>query len=244
MARKTDNTPLYGHEGQEPTYTLADGRELPAGELVAAAAKRYHAANPGLDESQVAMAWNNLDDARRRDWCETTLEALNAEQSAAAKAVDQVNVLAHVAPTAEKHLGAALIDAALTEVKALARPWQQMTADQQDEVLERITHLARDAVGDTIRMLNTRGAAHVVCELEQVTVKKGAKAVLNIPKGAIGEDLLDAIGQQVILVVGPELSQAKEIPKPAADPDQADLLAQAHLGGGDDGTVQHSNPED
>lgn len=243
MARRNE-APLYGYEGQEPIYTLKDGRELPAGDLVAEAAKRYHAANPGLDESQVAMAWNNLEDARRRDWCETALEAMNAELEASAAAADQVNVLDAMGTTAEKQLGAALIDAALTEVKALARPWQQMTHDQQDDVLDRITRQVREAVGETIRLLATRNAPHLVCELEQITVKKGAKAVLAIPKGELDQDLLEAVGQQVILVIGPELKSAADIAKPKADPDQADLLGQAHLGNGDDGTVQHSDPQD
>ncbi len=243
MAPK-ENAPLYGHEGQPPEYTLTNGNTLPAGDLVEQAAARYHQANAGLDASQLATAWNNLDDARRRDWIESTLEHLNTTARTAAEAADQANVMDAVAPSAEKQLGAALIDAALTEVKALARPWQQMTADQQDDVLERITRQVREAVGDTIRLLATRGATHLVCELEQITVKKGAKAVLVIPKGAFGDDLLDAVWQQVILVVGPELKSAGDIAKPAPDPDQGDLLSQVHLGNGDDGTVQHSDPED
>jgi hypothetical protein len=255
MARTKPQEPLYGYEGQPPTYTLEDGREIGAGDLVAEAAKHYHNANPGLDESQVAMAWNNLEDARRRDWCESAVESMNVEIQRSAAQVDQANVLDAVAAPAAKQLGAALIDAALTEVKALARPWQQMTADQQDDVLERITRQVRDAVGDTIRMLSTKGAHHIVCELEQITIKKGAKAVLAIPKGELDQDLLDAVSQQVILVIGPELTEARDIPKPAPDPDQPDLLGQAHLGSGvggdggadgaeDDGTVQHSDPQD
>jgi len=251
MAPKKNDAPLYGYEGQPPEYQLANGNTLGAGDLVAQAAERYHQANPGLDASQVAMAWNNLEDARRRDWCEDTLEALNATSQAAAAQADAANVMDAVATPAAKQLGAALIDAALTEVKALARPWQQMTEDQQDEVLERITKQVREAVGETVRLLSTRGAHHLVCKLEQITVKKGAKAVLVIPKGAFGDDLLDAVGQQVILVVGPELKP--EIAKPAPDPDQGDLLAQVHLGNGvggdgdgqpDSGLVTHSDPED
>lgn len=257
MAPKKNDAPLYGYEGQPPEHQLANGNTLGAGDLVEQATKRYHEANPGLDASQVAMAWNNLDDARRRDWCEDTLDKLNADAQAAGKAADQVNVLDAVAPSAEKQLGAALIDAALTEVKALARPWQQMTHDQQDDVLERITRQVREAVGDTIRLLATKGAHHLVCELEQVTIKKGAKAVLTLPKGGFGEDLVDAVGQQVILVLGPELKQAADIPKPRAEDDQGDLLAQ--VGGGsapnitddgngggepDAGGVVHSDPED
>ena len=253
-ARKKITGPLYGHEGQPPEYTLANGNTLPAGELVERAATAFHQAHPGLDASQVAMAWNDLADHERRSYCTDALEAANLASEAAGEAADVANVMDTVGTTAAKHLGAALIDAALTEVKALARPWQQMTEDQQDDVLERITSQVRDAVGETIRMLATRGAAHVVCELEQITVKKDAKAVLSIPRAGIGDDLLDAVGLSVILVVGPELTEARDIPKPKPDPDQADLLGQAHLGSGvggdggpdgaqDPGTVQHSDPE-
>lgn len=248
------NEPLYGYEGQPPEYTLANGNTVGAGDLVEQAAQRYHQANPGLDASQVAMAWNNLDDARRRDWCEDTVDHLNDQAQAAGAAADAANVMDTVGGTAERELGAALIDAALSEVKALARPWQQMTAHQQDEVIDRLHRQVRDAVGETIRLLSTKGAAHLVCELEQITVKKGAKAVLTIPKGGFGEDLVDAVGQQVILVLGPELKP--DVPRPQAEPDQGDLLTQVTgsapnisddgNGGGepDAGGVVHSDPED
>ena len=249
------NDPLYGYEGQPPEYTLANGNTLGAGDLVEQAAQRYHQANPGLDASQVPIAWNNLDDARRRDWCEDTVEHLNAQAQAAGAAADAVNVMDAVGGTAERELGAALIEAALTEVKALARPWQQMTADQQDEVIDRLHRQVRDAVGETVRLLSTKGAAHLVCELEQITVKKGAKAVLTIPQGGFGEDLVDAVGQHVILVLGHELKP--EVPRPQADPDQGDLLTQVTGGSApnisddgngsgeaDTGGVVHSDPED
>lgn len=241
---KQQSTPLFGYTDQPQTYQLADGRELSAGDVTAQAADRYHLANPGLDASQVPVAWNNLDDATRRRFCEGVIELANDDLGANAASIDKANVLDAVGEVASAQLGAALIDAALTEVKALQRPWQQMTEDQQDEVLERITRQVRAATADTIRLLSTNGAAHIVCELESITVKKGAKATLEIPKGELDQDLLEAVGASVILVVGPALGAAKEIPKPKADPDQGNLLAQADLGNGDDGTVQHSNPED
>lgn len=256
MTAKKNAPALYGYEGQAPEYKLANGNTMPAGELVDLAAAAYHAANPGLDASQVALAWNSLDDVERRDYCHQALAAANTASEATSAAADSVNVLGTVGETAAKHLGAVLIDAALQEVKVLARPWQQMTESQQDDVLERITSQVRDAVADTIRMLATRGATHVVCELEQITVKKDAKAVLLIPRAGIGDDLLDAVGLQVILVVGPSLDDARNIPKPKAEPDQADLLGQVTSGsapnisddgngGGepDTGGVVHSDPE-
>lgn len=254
MAKKQPEA-LYGYDGQEPTYTLADGRELSAGDLVEQAAARYHAANPGLDTSQLGMAWNNLEDARRRDWCEHTLEAMNAELETGAAQVDAVNVVATVAPKAEKQLGAALIDAAMTEVRNLKRPWVEMSEDDQDEVLERLTKRTKTAVRETIQILATRGVHHVMAELEQITVKKEAKAILVLPRGSMDQDLLDAIGQPVFLVVGGNFSAVEEIEKPAPDPQQPDLLSQTISapnvsqdgnGGGepDAGGVVHSDPAD
>ena len=241
---KKESTPLFGYADQPATYPLADGTELNAGEAVEQAAHRYHLANPGLDESQVPAAWNNLDDATRRRFVEGVVELRNEELAAGAAVVDTANVLDAVGADASKQLGACLIDAALTEVKALQRPWQQMTEDQQRDVLERITSQVRAAVGDTIRLLATNGRDHIVCELESITIKKGAKATLDVPRAGLDEALLDAVGAQVILVVGGSLGAAKEIQTPKPDPDQGNLLAQANLGNGDDGLVQHSDPKD
>lgn len=244
MAPKKIEGPLYGYDGQEPEQRLADGRTVAAGDVTEGAAALYHEANPGLDASQVGTAWNNLEDARRRDWCETWIERQNTAARNASAAVDTLNVLNTVGDKAAGGMAAELIDAALSEVRALQRPWQQMTEDQQDEVLERLTGRVRDAVGDAIRILATRGATGLVCELESITVKKGAKATLAIPKGELDEELLEAVGQQVILVVGmPDLS--KEIEKPKADPSQGDLLRQVQGDGTTDGSgVVHSDPED
>lgn len=241
---KQQQTPLFGYADQPTTYTLADGQELSAGEVVEQAAHRYHLANQGLDASQVPAAWNNLDDATRRRFCDGVIELRNEELAAGAATVDQANVLDAVGNTAGAQLGAALIDAALTECKALQRPWQQMTEDQQSEVLERITRQVREAVAETIRTLATNGQAHIVCELESITVKKGAKATLDVPKGELDQDLLDAVGAQVILVVGSTLGAARDIQAPKPTPDQGNLLDQANLGNGDNGLVQHSDPED
>lgn len=228
--------PLFGYTGQPPEYLLPNGNTLAAGDLVERAAARFHGAHPGLDASQVGAAWNDLPESDRQAWCLEELRAIDSASKAASESVDLANTLATVGKSAAKMLGADLIDAALSEVKALQRPWQQMTETQQDEVLERLTSRVRAAVGDTIRMLATRGAANITCELESISIKKGAKATLVVPKGELDQDLLDAVGQTVLLVIGSPMDEAKGIPQPAADPTQRDLL-------GDAGAV-HSDPEE
>lgn len=233
---------LFGYPGQPSHYTLADGRTITAGELVARALAKVYPREFTEDALATPEEWNAESDDQRRGFCERALEDWNAELEGGAAAVDAGLAAAIVAEGTEL-LGDALIDAALTEVKALARPWQQMTEDQQREVLERITAQVRAATADTIRLLQTQGRAHIVCELESITVKKGAKATLDVPKGELDQDLLDAVGQSVILVVGPALSAAKDIQAPKPDPDQRSLL-DSRAQSGDNGLVQHSDPED
>ena len=160
-----------------------------------------------------------------------------------------MSVMDTVGESASKQLGADLVKAAVDELKSLQQPWHQLNEDAQQTILDRLTENVRDAVRTTIKTLATRGHQHVVCELEQFTVKKGAKATLTIPKGSVSEELLDAVGQPVILVVASTLDDASSIQTPRADPDQPDLLANTHQGGegGDDvggAGVVHSDPED
>lgn len=249
-----DNLNLHGYIGQPATYTLADGRELPAGELVDLAFDAYVGDSPTEQQLGVAAAtWNGLTDAQRQAKCEEQLEAMNATAEANAKATDVAAVLGTVGETVSRNLFAELIDAGLQELKSLQKPWAQLSQRQQQEVLERLTARVKSVGSDLIRDLATRMHPSVVCELEQVTVKKDAKATLAIPKGEIDQDLLDAVGGPVLLVVC-SLAEIKEMQAPLADPDQAALpfgssapnISEDGNGGGepDDGTAQHSDPED
>ncbi len=248
MDRKQAPQPvgLFGYTGQPATVILVDGTELSAAEIVGLAFKHYQAytvgdADPTAKNVPTPDDWNGLAEATRANWCKVAVDELNNAQKASAALIDVTNVLGVVGDIADKQLGAALIDAALTEVKNQQRPWQQMTEDEQRDVLDRITSQVKAAVADTIRLLATSGANHIVCELEQITVKKGAKAVLVIPKGTdLDQHLLDAVGQPVILVIGPELKAAGDIQAPRPDPNQQPLP----IGNGDDGLVTHSDPED
>lgn len=248
MASKPQQIPLAGFVGQSPETTLADGRTLSAGEVTDLAFGEYAENNrrlaalrgePEPDEAKGREAWNALSDEIRNDWCSVTVHNLDNAITENSAQADLANALGTVGTTAEQQLGAALIDAALTEVKALAKPWQQMTADQQSDVLERITNQVRSAVGDAIRLLATRGGHHVVCELESITVKKGTKAALAIPKDAVDQDLVDAVGQKVILVVG-AMAPVAAITQPKPDPNQGDLLAARDIGGGDNGLANQA----
>lgn len=245
MAKKETDA-LFGYADQPTHYEMTDGQEIPAGEVTAKAFARY--CDTVSPDTANADCWNNLDESVRSDWCEKEAQIMDQAGINGAAAVD-ANASQPIQLSAAEILGAALIDAALTECKALDKPWRMMNADAQSEVLERITRQVKGAVRDTIRMLATAGAAHIVCELESITIKKGAKATLEIPKGELDQDILDAVGCQVILVVGSSLTAAADIQAPLPDPDQADMLGSV-LGEPmvgdqpDDGMATHSDPED
>lgn len=247
--------PLMGYTGQEQEYRLADGRTIHAGELVEAAADAYHAAHPGLDASQVALAWNALTDEDRNAWCIKAFDAMDAAAVANAAAADAANVLGTIGNQVARNLFEDLIDASLTEVKQLPKPWPAMSESEQRDTLERITNRVKHAGAQLIRDLATKMHPAYTCDLKQVTVKKDAQIVLEIAKGGIDQDLLDAVGGPILLVVA-RLDDVKAVKAPEPEPDQGDLLLQVGgsapnisddgngAGEADPGTVVHSDPED
>lgn len=247
MAKKqqgTDGVPM-GH-AELGAHQLSDGRVITTEEVAGWGFSAY-CGNPAAGEPTVE-AWNALNDAARKSWCDLALSKAEQTIKASGEQVDQDKGAAIVL-TAQEQFGAALIDAALTEVKALEKPWFMLNADAQSEVLERITRQVRAAAEAAITTIATRGCSYIVCELESITVKKGAKAVLEIPKGGLDQDLLDAVGQPVFLVVNADMATAQDIPVPKPDPDQGQLpiggtAMDPNGGDGDGGMVVHSDPQD
>lgn len=247
----SSNVSLLGFSGMGPEFVLPT-RNIGAGELIAEhALPLFHEANPGLDKSQLPLAWNNQPDAVRKGFCIQAFNRLQDASYAAAALDEQQGIDSAIELTAEKRLGETLLEIIMEQLQDLPRPWVSMTADQQDAVLERATLRVRDGVKETIRALSSRGKHHVVCTLDQITIKKGAKAVLSIPASLLDEHLLDSVGEPVILVLAGSLQEAEGIQKPAPTDDQAQLLL--GIGGGqldggdgepDNGMAQHSDPED
>lgn len=236
MAKKNTPPALMGYDGMEADFQLDTGRTVTAAELVTAASVLYHSENSGLDVSQLPLAWNALEDTERNGYCVRAFDAMDKAASDAAR-LDETRAVATVYSTpAERKLGDALLEVTLNALRNLSRPWAQMTEDQQDEMLESITNQARNAAAATVRMLATRNTHHVLASLDQVTIKKGAKLQLSVKNEAIDQDLLDSVGETVIIVLAGELKAAEEIQQPMADPQQHSL--------GIDNGVQHSDPED
>ena len=222
---------LLGYTGMPASFPIVGGTQLSAGEAVSIA-RDNHAAAFDLHTEEADAAWNELHEELRQAGVLQAVKRINDTLTENGTAIDNANdVTAALHERAGLTLWGDLIEASLTEVKALERPWPMMTADQQSDVLERITKRVKAAGLAVIRDLASRGNHSIVCELDSITVKKDAKATLVVPKSGLDQDLLDAVGGPVYLVVGTGMEELKEIKAPAAEPDQADLLGGTLLGG-------------
>ena len=243
MAKKPQ-TPALGYVDQPPAYDLGAGHEVSAGDATAAAAASW------CDRTCMTLEnWNALQDDERQAFI---LEWVDEEKSAIAEELaklDQPSPMDAVAASAERDLGAKLIEAALEQIRVLPRPWQAMPEKEQQDVLDRLASRVQDAVRDAILALATRGHRYIRCKLEQIAIKDKAKAQLILPNSVVDEDMVEAVGSSVILIVATNFDEADKIVAPRAEPDQADLLDQVARGmGGDDDDAgdmaQHSDPED
>lgn len=229
---------LLGYPEMEAEFKLADGRLMSAGELIGNALQLYHQEYPGLDESQLALAWNSLSDAERKGFCIRAFDDLDADLEAGAAAVDQHSLMKEIAPTVELKLGESILALVVESMRRLRAPWDSLREDEQDIILESITHRTKGVARATVRALATRGNHHLVATLDQVTIKKGAKLVLSIQSSQVNEHLTEAVQTEVMLVLAPALEEIDEIEQPRA------ALQQPPLPLDDGNGVVHSDPKD
>jgi ribosome modulation factor len=99
-------------------------------------------------------------------------------------------------------IGKDLLSALVTELKLLPRPFEQLSQKQQDEIIDRLRLRVRNGVGLAVHLIASGNRTVVVGDLEQITIKDGAKAVIKIPSSAENlHDLYDAQGSAVLVVV-------------------------------------------
>ena len=103
--------------------------------------------------------------------------------------------------TAES-IGSDLLQALLTEIKLLPKPWEALTKAKQDDIIDRLRSRVEHNVKMAIHILAADGRTIVVGELDQITIKNGIKVVVTV--GAKQENLhemYDATGKSVLMIV-------------------------------------------
>lgn len=103
------------------------------------------------------------------------------------------------ADTMTGDLMACLID----EMKNAPRVWQQMSEEEQGNLIYRIQERIQDNVRQAVEIIASDNRPTIVATVESVTVKDGIKAVVTLPKSdAQRHELFDAAGMSVLLIVG------------------------------------------
>ena len=99
-------------------------------------------------------------------------------------------------------IGKDLLSALVTELKLLPSVWAKPPKAKQDDIIDRLRDRVETNVKMAVHMLSAQGRTVVVGDLEQITIKDGAKAVIKVARSAESlHELYDAQGKAVLLVV-------------------------------------------
>lgn len=110
------------------------------------------------------------------------------------KAVDVKDIAA-------EEMGKKLLESLIGVVQSIKRPWDEMTQSEQDDAIDTMRHAVRVATGAAVRLIASKGATNVLGTLEQITIKDGVKAVVQIGKNAENlPELFEAQGGEVMIV--------------------------------------------
>lgn len=98
-----------------------------------------------------------------------------------------------------ERMGEQLLSALVDELRIAGASWQQLSKDQQDNVIARLRQRIRHETEQAVMLIaaGSRDTARV--RIESVTVKDGAKAVLHI--GNSVHAVIDYVGSAAVLVM-------------------------------------------
>lgn len=103
--------------------------------------------------------------------------------------------------TAES-MGVDLLQALVTELKLLPKPWPELSKAKQDDIIDRLRARVEHNVKMAVHVLTAAGRIVVAGDLDSITIKDGVKAVVKFGPSAEGlSHLYDAAGKAVLIVV-------------------------------------------
>lgn len=99
---------------------------------------------------------------------------------------------------AAEEMGKKLLESLIGVVQS---PWNEMTQSEQDDAIGKMRFAVKVATTQAVRLIGSNGATHVVGTLDQITIKDGVKAVVQIGKNAENlPELFEAQGGEVMIV--------------------------------------------
>jgi hypothetical protein len=140
--------------------------------------------------------------------------------------MDEPQPRTDAAHLAANTLGRQLLEALIDEFKVTPNAWDKMTQAQQDQTIDRLRVKTRSLIGEALRVILQGQYPGCVATLERCNFSGGIKAMLTIDKHAHSRhELADAVGQQVIVVIGSLDSYTQQMDDLKAAAQQADLFA-------------------
>lgn len=102
---------------------------------------------------------------------------------------------------AAEEMGKKLLESLIGVVQSIKRPWDEMTQSEQDDAIGKMRFAVKVATTQAVRLIGSNGATYVVGTLDQITIKDGVKAVVQIGKNAENlPELFEAQGGEVMIV--------------------------------------------
>lgn len=133
-----------------------------------------------------------------------------------------------VLSAAEESVGTQLLKALLVEIEQLQSPWQATPQEQQQEILDRLQLQVGDAVRGAVRRIACVGFSHITAQVESLTIKDEAKAVLTLSRGTEAlHELADRVGTRAIIVFADAAEFTDGMHAIKAQSDQAELPLEA-----------------
>jgi hypothetical protein len=123
--------------------------------------------------------------------------------------------------------GANLLKALITQVEKLPKPWQQLSASEQERVIFHLREGVESSVRSIVKTIASGDFMNIPAAVESVTFKGGVKAVVKLAKGTDGaHSLADCEGRQVLIVIASPDEYIEGIENVKAKADQAELFEQ------------------
>lgn len=118
-----------------------------------------------------------------------------------------------------------LRDAILDRLKAMPKPWTTLSEADQREMIQGIEMVARTLVRSAVRLVAANGRPTLEGVLSQCTVKDGIKATVILSRhDPLRESLLNAVNEQILIVVADAEAYMGEKAPANPDPDQRAMV--------------------
>ncbi len=140
-------------------------------------------------------------------------------------------------------IGKDLLQALVSEIRLLPKPWEALPKAKQDDVIDRLRKRVDYNVKMAVHILAAEGRTVVAGALDQITIKDGVKAVVKFGTNAGNmQELFESAGQDVLVVVANPGAHTSGMDKVQGEADQRamDLGHEYHDndgGGMDDNNV-------